>query len=302
MGRPKKSTHPVAWLRAIGGSSICFGGIGMIPDPKYFWLAVGVVYLGFVVLILDLFLETMGRRWKVGFFFLIFIVMAVFTSVFVLVKAPLFVWVLCTDADQPKGTTGNIQWRPEYARIDIYIRNLTDMQYTDMDLSINPGVIVAAAGTVDNGYSSVSTEPIILATVREAETMNESERIVKDPIILLASDSGYRMRCNQLPPAGEIHLILAAVRMKPDLSPSKITAAISMGRPFGEEFFHYSAQEQVKGSSRYNYWWGDTTAHIFSERPSSFRVVRIMGEFVAGKRMRHLSIEVLPMTSHEWRR
>src|ERR1039458_5315369 len=60
-GMPSTPTAPptLAWIRVIAGPAFCLGGLGLIP--VFFWTGVSIIYVGFVLCLVEALFEPLVR-------------------------------------------------------------------------------------------------------------------------------------------------------------------------------------------------------------------------------------------------
>ncbi len=137
----------VKWTRAAGLGAEIFGWGGLML-AGWFWPAVGLVYLGFVLLAVDLWLEPELRTrlwWRVGGITAVVLCALGFSIAFVFVSARLPISGIITDGEYPAGTKiSGIEWKSEFTELTVIIENPTDRSYEDLNLVIRPTEPVAA--------------------------------------------------------------------------------------------------------------------------------------------------------------
>lgn len=118
------------------------------------------------------------------------------------------------NADYPPGTKiAGIAWSVRF--VDLYITmvnpSLTD--YTDVDLTLVPDEPVAEIAQTTN-IPDVSFLAAADVTLRlEARNGTTGERIA-NPLVLILTTGGYRIRCKSLPHRGRLEAVLAVTRAK----------------------------------------------------------------------------------------
>src|SRR5205823_1319749 len=84
-------------------------------------------------------------RWRMAGLLVIILLGAAFSLGIVFVKAPLEISTLVTDADYPRGTKiANIEWRPEFTELEVWVTNSSDKNYDDLSLLIRPTFPIVA--------------------------------------------------------------------------------------------------------------------------------------------------------------
>jgi hypothetical protein len=128
---------------------------------NWFWVAVTFIYLGFVVLAVDAWLEPELHdklKWRIGIVLVLLIFAGLFSWGIVFVPAPLPASAFITAGEYPPGTViSGINWKPEFTEARIDLENPTDRPYEDLNIVVRPtAAIVAIAQTT--AISDVSFE------------------------------------------------------------------------------------------------------------------------------------------------
>lgn len=135
----KPPLHPaVVWSRSVSMASICFGGLGFLT--VHFWWAVGLVYIGVLLLSLDLYLEPWFKEhaWfrVVGLSGLL-VVLSAFSFGVAFAAEPLHIMAqLRPDEYAPDTVIGGIPWRSQFADVRLVVRNSSAHDYENLDLQV----------------------------------------------------------------------------------------------------------------------------------------------------------------------
>ena len=130
------------------------------------------------------------------------------------VKERLKLFARTSDADYPKGATiGGILWSPRFAELRISIVNSINADYHDVDIVLRPDEPIAAIAQTTN------VPNVVLSTARDIDVYPEffegatgQRRAI--PLVLIASTSGYRIRCPVLHRKSRIEIILATAQVE----------------------------------------------------------------------------------------
>jgi hypothetical protein len=293
--RRKKRLPPlVKWLRAAGVTAELFGWGGLLLED-WFWAGVVAINLGFVVLALDFLFEPDFRdRWKdrCVVWGLLFILAAVFNWGFVFVEGPLPVAAFETNGTYPAGTViAGINWRPQFTELNVDIANQTDRAYEELNLVIRPTSAVAALAQVSN-ISDVSFEDKNGASTRLLEVDSRTGSSKAIPLVLIATDAGYRVRCGRLPAQSHLKIVMALADIIWNPPPPV------PGRPIEEGLLDPNYMLRIKTDDFGTYWLGYRGADVYATRPTSSEFLWVEGSYKVGHRKRSISqkVEVGGMT------
>jgi hypothetical protein len=257
-------------------ASIFFGAFGLIS--LYYWTSVIFCYVGLSLLFIDAYFHPeLTKGWRATLVCVVVVLFAGFTFGIVLVPAPINFWATCFGGEYPSGAmVAGIPWSKKYVELRIYINNPTRFDYEEVNLVIRPDkpvVAVAQAGeypkvTFRDAYgSNTHLEDLTLAT---------GERKVI-PLMLIATDSGYRVRCEKLPAHTNIQMVMAIASV---YEPAK-------GSIVNREDPRFFLKEGYEGGT--SYWYGhEIWDGLYAERPSVTNV-HIDGEYRAVLKNRSLT-------------
>ncbi|MGH7182628.1 MAG: hypothetical protein ACREJN_11710 [Nitrospiraceae bacterium] len=288
MPSPHQSTGTqlLSYMRSAGLGSVIMGSAALIPGPEYFWFFAGFVNLGLIIFGIDVFFERWEKRWLR--WCCVFVVVAV---------AGAFNWFSFADyrlefdsvteaADvehQPGTSIAGIPWRPEFTKLEVIIRNPTTSNYSDLDLIIRPDMAVAKiAQLTDIQGLSLEDKYGVKTTIVQGEVQGQGHRQTEIPLVLHATNAGYRVRCEKLPGKTGIRLILAVVGIR---QPRR---SLVIGERFTEK--NVIIQEFGYGT---NYWFGLPGAEHYTSRQIP-KGILIDGSFTAGQRRRSLETQITP--------
>lgn len=122
-------------------------------------------------------------------------------------------FVIINDSEYPSGTNlGNIPWSPRFSDLRVIIPNESDSDYRDIDLVLRPDAPVAAIGQITN-LPDVTFSPVAEPSFTQQLVIGATGQRITNPLVLVASDSGYRMRCGLLPHKRKLEIILAVAEI-----------------------------------------------------------------------------------------
>ena len=292
VARPRKpKMHPIVkWLRTVGiASGLC--GFGELVLADAFWPGTICIYLSFAALALDVWFEPDFHNkwgWKLSLWAIIAVAAGGFSWKIVFFDAPLPAFALMVDAEYPSGTEiAGISFRPEFTELDIDLQNPTDKVYEELDVVIRPTDPVAAIAQKSN-FSDVSFEDknelaIHLMDLEWDQNGSTSKAI---PLVLLATDSGYRMRCSHFPAHSTIKIVAALADIK--WNPKPPSGLLSPGQQVKDPEYIL----RVKNDDFSSYWMGHQGADVYTPRPTSTDWLKIEGSYIAVHRKRTISQKV----------
>ena len=256
--RDRRSTHPaIKWLGKAGFGGLVLGFAGVFLT-EWYWPAVSCLYLSCVLILLDLCFgeNQLSAWWRVGIAIGIAAFVVWFTLKFVFVESPLEVSALSDMAEQQQKEVGGIRWRQEYVELDVYIKNSTAHAYSDLDIIIRPDFPIVSIKQTDG-------PPVRF----ESRGLNDLHQVVKmpaqptkeNPLVLVATDAGYRVRCARLVGGESISLIAALADIRWNPHPN------SKGQMAG--FFDPDYILKLHSSEDFgNYWYGHKDFDYFTPR------------------------------------
>jgi hypothetical protein len=283
----KKQLHPIfKWLRTAGGAAELFGWGGLML-AGWFWTGVTFIYAGFLLLVVDVWFEPELKRytgWRVVIGLLLLVFATAFSLRVVFVNAPLDISAFSNSAEYPIGTTiAGISWRPEFSELLVSVRNPSEKNYDDVNLLIRPAFPIAAIAQ-QTSVPNVSFEDKNGFTMRLMEVTNAN--VTGVPLILLATDAGYRMRCSHLAAGEIIKVEIALVDIKWNPAPPESYS----GRTTQEEKLkdrNYIVRAKFDDFS--SYWLGHANGDDYAPRPTSSEWVKVEGQYTASERTRWVS-------------
>jgi hypothetical protein len=272
----------IVWTRSISAVSVLGGGVGLMT-PDYFWFAVCFVYGGLLLLAIDLWFEPQLKKGfkRVGGM-IILLLMALFSYKVVFISAPLNIQSLVTVKEYSTGTKiGDIPWRPMYTELDVVVNNPTESDYTNVNIVVRPDYPVAAISQLSN-LGGVSFEDRWGSTFRG--TIQDLSQQFAMPVTLLATDAGYRIHADHIPPNSSLRIVMAMVAMKKSKAKDKAAIAPMLLNMEPCDFsIEQSLQDKATGDVS-KYWYGclERTA-LYDEGPTP-RHMHISGSYTAKNR------------------
>jgi hypothetical protein len=198
--------HPIVrYLRGVGVVGILAGGAGIVLGA-YFWWAVGFVYLGLTVLLVDSLLEKCGPIIKGALIVGVVFLSATFTVGFVWLDARLDISSTSALANYPEGTdVYGIKWKPHYSELKVGFYNPTSRDYDDLDVLIRPvGVMTIAIAQVGT-FPPCSWGRTVLTSATTRSTETDGDRRME----LSGSTVPFRVRCPKLPKDATLQVVIA---------------------------------------------------------------------------------------------
>lgn len=279
--RKRKGQVPpfIKWCRAISLISILAGGMGLM-QPQFFWISVVLVYSGFAVLAFDIYFEPEFTQVpKIIAKVIILGVVLLFSLKFVFVPAPFTVDATATTGEFSAGRSiGAIAWKPYFTELNLLTNNPTDGNYDDVDILLKPDYPIAAITQTSN-LSDVSFQDQYSMDLRMALDTTVA------PLVLFATDAGYKVHCGRIPPKNALKIVIALVAFKPGK-----TLAGPPPEPLNPLSNTFVARARVNNNEAM-YWWGHKENEgIYDNRPSP-KIIKVSGHFTAGNRRRTVNHE-----------
>ena len=246
-----------------------------------FWIGASLIYLGFLLVAIDLWVEP-DLHGKTGMRIVGVLAIALFAAAFswriVFVKAPLDVMAFTINGTHPPGTTiAGIAWKAQFTELQVWLVNPTERNYDDLNVVIRPGSPIAAIAQL-TAIPNVSFEDSHAATGR----LISNATVI--PLILLATDTGYRMRCPRLPAKTEIKVVIALADVKWNPLPPEDKQQAS------DKNYVLRVKREDDCST---YWFGHAGVDDdYTPRPTSSETIKIEGEYVAAQRTRSVSQKI----------
>jgi hypothetical protein len=288
--KSKPKNYPlIKWTRTAGVGAELFGWGGLVW-AGWFWPGVALIYAGFLLLIIDVWLapELRGyRRWKVGIVVILVALCGAFSWGIVFVKAPLGIAAWVTDAEYPPDSRkiAGIVWRPEFTELQVWISNSSDRNYEDVDLVIRPTSAIAAIAQL-TAVPNVSFEDKNGFGVRLMDVNPTAGTKSEIPLVLLATDTGYRMRCQHLSAGTSIKIVaaLSDIKWNPPAQRSHL--------PIEEQAREKDYIVRFKFDDFSTYWLGHPDGDVYAPRPTSSEWVKVEGNYDAAQRRRSISQKI----------
>ena len=181
-------------------------------------------------------------------------------------------------------TIASIQWSHNFGKLTIVVDNPTDMDYQDLDLLIQPDVLVAEAAqkTQVNGVAiwrdnihSISLDNIDLATQHRTNFNYEP----------IAANTGYRVKAAVFPARTHTEFVFALVTIKigPPAPPN----------PFDPNYVIQIASHSNETGEKFVVWFGSTkhTDAVF-DNPPNIEKVKVKGHYTSQQIERRLDINM----------
>lgn len=283
-GRPPTPKVPawIVWTRSISAVSVLGGGVGLM-QPDYFWFGVCFVYGGFLLLAFDLWFEPkLKKGFKRAGEGSILLLVAIFSYKVVFISAPINIQWLATAKEYSSGTKiADILWKPMYTELDVVVNNPTGTDYSSVNIVIRPDYPVAAISQLSN-LGGVSFEDRWGSTFRG--TIQDLSQTFAMPVTLLATDAGYRIHADRIPPNSSLRIVMALVAMKKSKAKGKAAiAAMLLNMEPCDFSIEQSLQDKATGDVS-SYWYGCSEhTTLYEERPTPYHM-HIYGSYTAKNR------------------
>jgi len=256
----------------------------MLADK--FWAAVSLIYVGFLALAFDPWIEPKFRHktiWlRISVSVVVVALAGFFSWAFVFVSCPLAISGVQTPGSYPAGQTiSGIQWKPEFTEVQLWIRNQSDVDYEDINILVRPAEPVVAIAQASS-VPGVSFEDNDVSSMRWTNTKSVI------PSDLLATDAGYRVRCPHLQANTTIALIIAVAEVKSNPTKTK-------GQPLENQFHDRDYVLKERFSKDFStYWYGHRDGDVYLSTGHSQQWIVLDGAYTSLHRRRSIlkTIEV----------
>jgi len=193
------------------------------------------------------------------------------------------------DAEYPTGTLlGGINWSSRFTDLRIFFFNSTSVEYRDLDFTLVPDQPVAAAGQITNlpeVFFSPTDNPFL---DYEVIPSGIRKRIV-NPLVLIASTQGYRMRCGLLPREERLEIVLA------------VASVIDFPKPGQKPTIPHDGvfDRSYVLKTNDSFWWGhvkDVHGNLIEEVYKPQRVIpktiKITGHYKIGEEEKEVTTQI----------
>jgi hypothetical protein len=255
----------------------------------WYWPGVTLIYAGFLLLCIDASIAPELKnspKWKIGIVTVLLAFGSAFSWAIVFVKAPLEISAIVTDAQYPPDSKiAGIVWRPEFTELQVWITNPSDRNYDDLTLVVRPtSAIAAIAQLTDVPNVSFEDKNGFTARLMDINPTAGTKNVV--PLVLLATDTGYKMRCQHLSAGTEIKLeiALADIKWNPPAQRSSL--------PIEEQVRDKNYILRFKFDDFSTYWEGHPDGDVYAPRPTSTEWIKVEGEYNAAQRTRSISQKI----------
>lgn len=177
----------------------------------YFWWAVSCVYIGLLLLLVDLWMERFKQKWVRNLISLILIgIGTAFSIGVVFKKAPMTVDANVITIPHFTGSTfGGITWYdPKASDLRVWIRNPSSINYDEVDMVVDTDAYIIGIGQLQGLPKcevTLSNEGQAWATFED----KTGKQHTVNPPIASTLGAGYRVLCSKFPPRTAIQLIFA---------------------------------------------------------------------------------------------
>lgn len=284
------------WLKGLGVATFLIGFIGTITIPEMFWMSVSFCCVGFVVLVLDVLLDE-------KLFFRVKLVLIGSATAFVIYFGISFVFVpanlgiLSTVLINPPDMPNPIPWNKNFSALQINFYNESKIQFNDIVLVVKTTEPVTGAtilaGPQDANLRPIDVDPPLISALNE-----HGELIAHVPLVLVATDAGYIVRCANLLPGERLSVLLAVSRTHWDGSATKPAAANQNNQGGFNGLLDSDYLMSVPYRPGYHQFFGHTNYDRYQPPHWPFSVL-VSGSYIAEFRKRNVSFDREPMSELE---
>jgi hypothetical protein len=207
----------VQYLRAIGAAALLLGASGvMFTSPTLFWWAASFLYVGFGLLIIDIWCEpNFSRLTRYASLLIVAGLALAFTRGIVFYPNPLEITVTSYEGKYKNGELiYGIEWEEGMSDLRIDIYNSTDRNYDNLDLKIimKDGLLIRDQKQFTN-IPGVSLLPVAHELHIRHTDLNGG--LIDENNVSHIPHDGLRVLCDKLPKKTAIGLILAVSDLNP---------------------------------------------------------------------------------------
>ena len=258
-GRRPSPAAIVKWTRGIGLAGLAIG-IGSVVVTDWFWPGVGLCYFALAVLIADAWLEPeLSSLWKWILTGILVLLGAGFSVSFVFSSAPLNVTALIADAPNQLGASvAGIDIKSDYTMVTLGITNDSDADYNSVDILIRPSspiIKIAQLTSVPNCF----LEPDNMIEMHQYYLDNIGKTKTENPLVLIATDAGYRFRCSKIPAGATVQIVFAVSEIRWN------TPREQASWPMAEQIADPSYILKFKTDDFKSYWFGHENGDDFAK-------------------------------------
>jgi hypothetical protein len=183
-------------------------------------------------------------------------------------------WIAVSSAEYPVGTVlGGILWSNRFSELRVFFVNATAKDYRDLDFTLVPDEPIAAIGQVTN-LPNVSFSPAADPIFRQELIEGTTSRRIANPLVLIASTGGYRVRCNPLPRNTRLEILIAIARVIDFPQPGQKVAVPSAG------VFDRSYALKLNQNDGIGHWYGHGTDAHGSRIQEVYKPERVLPKVV----------------------
>jgi hypothetical protein len=175
----------------------------------------------------------------------------------------------------PPGTTiAGIVWKSAYTEMRVSIGNPTEHAYDDLNIVVRPADAVAEIGQ-DTNVSGVTFEDKNGATIRLLDINTKTGEKNAVPMILIATNAGYRLRCPHLAAHQVLRVVMALVDIKWDPPPRDPSA------PADAHMYDPNHMVRTTFDDFSSYWFGFKNGDNFVPRAAPTAWLKVEGNYLS---------------------
>lgn len=202
------------YTKRIGLSLALVASAFSLLTPAYFWVGVGLFYVGVVLLGIDICSENFFKNWsssqKVAFAIAYLLILGLFSRFWLFRPAPVEIRAISTVPIYGPGSVVNgIEWSDAYSELRFSLKNPSGTDYDDLDVEISTDLIIEAVGRVD-GLASCVAVPLSGGIPFTIQPMQGGVPV--GPVAVSppgGADQTYRIRCEKLPARSQNDFVVA---------------------------------------------------------------------------------------------
>ena len=160
---------------------------------------------------------------------------------------------LYSNVQYPPGTVlSGIHWNNRFTELRVFFYNNSSVDYHDLDFELIPDEPIAAIAQVTNLPDVSFFGPAI--SIQQQLNIGATGQQIGNPLVLIATNGGYRIRCKTLPRALNLEILLGTARIVDFPPPTGKASSKPDGGIFEE---NYSLRVAMKNEKiEWSNWYG----------------------------------------------
>jgi hypothetical protein len=187
------------------------------------------------------------------------------------------------DSPYPSGTNiAGFSWRSEFSQLDIMITNPSKTTtYEELNIILKPDQPVAAI-VQSSGCPNIIIEANHNPTLHQKLQESATGKQMANPLVLVATNGGYRIRCGSLSPERSIKITMAVAGIKWNPKPP-------ISNDSGIFDSDYALKVSISDGS--SLWYGHQNGDVY-ETSTPVKILNVNGTFIAGVKNQNILLDI----------